>query len=278
MKKISLLILAITAFCAESFAQAAYISPSPTGKNDTITLYIDVAQSTGSNGALKLMLDTYPDQDVYLWTWQPAGPTVGNGDWGNSNEAMKMTHVSGKLYSMRFKPTSYYNVDAASFFNLGISCLAKFKDGNSYPGQFGGEAKTEDLHVNIIPRLCDDIFCVFPEIAKQGDFVSITYDNTQETIAGLQNMGDDECYIYLYGITGIFTGIPYVATNLVTSTPALKMKRVPGTNKFRFTFIPSDFLPLNGASISGLKYYIMRPGFTYQGAPPIQAYTFADCP
>jgi hypothetical protein len=41
----------------------------------------------------------------------------------------------------------FYGVEATEFFSLGISCLAKMKDGNAYAGEYPGEAKTEDLNM-----------------------------------------------------------------------------------------------------------------------------------
>ena len=84
MKKI--LSLAFVAFATlTSFGQAAFVLPSPTAAGEQMTLYIDVAQSTG--GGLKAMLGAHPEyrDSVYIWTWQPSGPVVGNGEWGNSN-------------------------------------------------------------------------------------------------------------------------------------------------------------------------------------------------
>jgi hypothetical protein len=79
-----------------AFSQAAYIQPSPTGKNDTITLYINIAQTTDGtqNGGLNAILTDHPEDTVYLWTWQPAGPVIGNGEWTNSNSDMALTKVS----------------------------------------------------------------------------------------------------------------------------------------------------------------------------------------
>lgn len=266
----------------DAFAQAAYILPSPTGKNDTITLYINVAQTTDGvqNSGLNARLNAHPDDSVYLWTWAPAGPVAGNGSWNNSSEAMRLTKVSDKLYSIRFLPTDFYGVEATEFFSLGISCLAKMKDGNAYAGEYGGEAKTEDLHVTIIPRLCDDPYCAFPEIGKPDDFLSITYDNAQETNPALQNLGDDECYLFLRVEQSVFTAFNYTTPELASSTPALKMKRVGDSDLFRLTILPSDLfegiVPV-GFDMNLIKYYVLKPGFTYSSTPPYEAYTFQDC-
>lgn len=282
MKKIFSFILTLA---ASTFAvgQAAYIQPSPTGKNDTITLYINVAQTTDGtmNNALSAMLSDHPEDTVYLWTWQPASPVAGNGDWTNSNSAMAMTKVGEKLYSMRFKPTSFYGVDATTFFTNGISCLAKLRSGNAYTGEYNGEAKTEDLHVNIIPKLCDELYCVFPEIAKTDDYLSITYDNTLETNPDMQNLGDDDAYLFLRAEQSTFVAFNYTDPAIATTLPQLKMKAI-GDGKFRLTIIPSDFfaeagvLP-EGFDLKKLKYYVLKPGYVYTAAPPFQSYTFISC-
>lgn len=282
MKKILSLLVALTASVA-AFSQAAYIQPSPTGKNDTITLYINVAQSTDGvqNNALSAMLSDHPEDTVYLWTWMPAGPVIGNGDWANSNNAMAMTKVGDKLYSMRFKPTSFYNVDATTFFTNGISCLAKLKNGNAYQGEYNGEAKSEDLHINIIPKLCDELYCVFPEIAKTDDYVSITYDNMLETNVDLQNLGEDECYLFLRAEQSTFVAYNYAEPAVATTLPQLKMKSI-GDGKFRLTIIPSDFFNEAGVLPAGfdmkkLKFYVLKPGYTYLTGAPYQSYSFVSC-
>ncbi|MFN5295635.1 MAG: hypothetical protein ACK5BL_08905 [Flavobacteriales bacterium] len=282
MKKI-LSILCALATSVVALSQAAYIQPSPTGKNDTITLYINVAQTTDGtmNNALNAMLTDHPDDTVYLWTWQPAGPVVGNGDWTNSNSAMAMTKVGEKLYSMRFKPTSFYGVDATTFFTNGISCLAKLRSGNAYQGEYNGEAKTEDLNINIIPKLCDELYCVFPELAKTDDYISITYDNTQETNPAMQNLGEDDCYLFLRAEQSAFVAVNYADPAIVTTLPQLKMKYI-GDGKFRITIIPSDFFGEAGILPAGfnfkkLVYYALKPGFTYATTPPTQSFSFISC-
>ena len=238
-------------------------------------LYIDVAQTTGG---LKTILGNHPEEvdSVYMWTWQPAGPSCGNGDWGNSNNCMLLTHVSGLLYKMTMVPTTYYACTPLQLYQNGISCLAKLKNGNAYGSDGVGEAKTEDLHVDIVPALCADRICFFPEAAKQDDFFSITYDNTQETDVNLQNLGTDECYIFLRAFTGTFTFFDVAPIANVTSTPSLKMTEVtPG--KFRKTLIPEDFLPIpDGSTITKIGFYIVKPGYT-PNPPPYQYYYPLDC-
>lgn len=270
-------------------AQAAYILPSPTDANEEITLYIDISLSTDgtSNNALKAMLTDHPDDDVYLWTWMPAGPAHagGNGEWGDSNELNKLEKIGPMLYSISFIPTEFYGVDGATLFANGISCLAKLKDGNAYADDgYNGEAKTEDLKVEVIPKLCDRKICIFPEIRQSDDFVSITYDNTQESIEGLQNLGADDCYIFLLASTDEFFFFNYDVSPIAeaSSNPDLKMVPLVGDDagKFRFTFIPEDLftdIP-EGEEIKVIRFVIVRPGFTYPpGSLPYEILSILDC-
>lgn len=281
MMKNIFLFAAFLVIAGQSFGQAAYVLPSPSAADEPLTLYIDVNQTTYTG--LKDRLIAHPEEvnNVYMWTWQPSGPVAGNGDWMNSNDALKLTWEGGLLFSITFTPTVFYGVDGPSFFTRGISCLAKLDNGKAFPDLNSMEAKTEDLGVTIIPKLCDKLYCTFPEIARADDYLSITYDNAKETNPALQNMGPDDCYIFLYAQYAPFQGITYAPEASVTSTPALKLKPIGG-GKFRITFAPSDFfqgIP-TGQTIDNLTYYILRPGFGYAGTgviPPVQGYTFVNC-
>ena len=268
MKKIlSILTLFLPAFFAG--AQLAYVLPSPTDAEAEVTLYIDVSQST-SNG-LKAMLTEHPDDDVYLWSWMPAEPVVGNGQWGESNDALLMTKESPFLYSITFIPTEFYGVEGAEFFTEGISCLAKLKNGNEYADLEVGEAKTEDVSVDIVPKLCDNIICVFPEIRRQDDFLSITYDNNQETLVPLQNIPENEVFVF---VRAFFTGggaVNYASPADSPNFPELQLKPVSGEpGKFRITFIPQDLfseLMTPDQTIDRLLIYIVRAGVGSGGVP-----------
>ena len=276
--------LAVFAFATAVSAQAqkAYVLPSPTDANAEMTLYIDMNQSEDGiqNNGLSAILDAYPDTTLYLWTWDPAGPAEGNGDWDNSADHQELTKVGEKLYAMTFVPTEYYAVDGPTLFSRGISCLAKLKNGGAMDG-FPFEAKSEDMHVDIIPQLCQARICLFPELRERDDFLSITYDNSKEVLyEGLQDMGDDECYIYLLGKVDAFTSFPYVPLEEVTNTPELKLTKIDDT-RFRTTFIPEDLfasvLP-EGMQLSEIWYYIVRPGYSYPpGPPPYEIISLLDC-
>lgn len=272
---------AVAVLASTALAQKAYVLPSPTDANSEMTLYIDMSQSEDGiqNNGLKAILEAHPDTTVYLWTWEPAGPASGNGDWDNSADHQELTKVGDMLYSMTFIPTEYYGVDGPQLFSLGISCLAKLKNGGAMDG-FEFEAKSEDMHVDIVPQLCSVRMCIFPELREADDFLSITYDNTQETYEGLQDMGSDECYLYLLGKVDLFTSYEYAALVDVTSHPELQMTDL-GDGRFRMTFIPEDLFEGiigEGESLSELWYYVARPGFSYPpGPPPFEIISFLDC-
>lgn len=262
------LTLALLSASSALHGQKAYIIPSPTDAEAEVTLYVDVSQSQDGiqNNALKAMLTDHPDDEVYLWTWEPSGPdgVGGNGaSWNDSNEALKLTKIAPLLYSITFVPTEFYDTDPATFFQRGISCLAKLKDGKAYEGEYDGEAKTEDLAIEIIPKLCDKRICVFPDVRQKDDFVSITYDNNQELNPDLQNIGEDEVFVYMAAKTGPFTIYPYVSAAEVPNRPELQMKPVYGRpGFFRLTFIPEDYWPAipEDQLFSEIIFYIIRDG------------------
>lgn len=277
------LLTAALLVCAHAlFAQIAYVTPSPTGATDVMTLYIDIGQSQegSQNNAIKSMLADHPTDAVFLWAWQPGAPVAGNGDWDASNEAMELTHEGGMLYSMTFVPTDFFGVDGPTFFAQGISCLAKLSDGNAYDGEYDGEAKTEDLHVDIIPKLCDDLVCVFPEIGEPTDYIHITYDNSVELNAELQNIDPDQVYLYMEVKTGPFTSYIYSSIEETTSTPELKMEQVIGEpDLYRLVILPEDFFTIpEGETITQLYFYVLTPGFSYTGPPPGNVYSMLECP
>lgn len=263
-------------------SQKAYVLPSPTDANSELTLFIDMSQSEDGiqgNGLVEI-LDAFPDTTLYLWTWNPSSPVAGNGDWDNSADHQALNKVGPQLYSMTFVPTEYYGVDGPTLFARGISCLAKLKNGQAVEG-FAFEGKSEDMHVDIVPELCNGRICIFPELREPDDFLTLTYNNNKEIqFEGLQGMGEDDCYIYLLGKVDLFTDYEYVPFEAVTSTPELKLTSI-GDGKFRTTMLPEDlFSPILGENetLSEIYFYIVRDGFSYPpGPPPYEIISFLDC-
>lgn len=51
---------------------------------------------------------TFPiTEDVYLWIWSPSEPDAGN--WGNSSDFAKLTHVKDMIWKFDVTPTTYFN-------------------------------------------------------------------------------------------------------------------------------------------------------------------------
>ncbi len=171
-------------------------------------------------------------------------------------------------------------IDGAQLFSNGISCLAKLKDGNAFADDYDGEAKTEDISIDIVPRLCDRRICIFPEVRQEDDYLTITYDNNQEEITGLQNMGDDDCYVYLVARITNFVFYEFTPEANVTNTPELKLEPIPGQpGMFRTTIIPRELfsqIPPD-QKIKDLVYRIVRPGFSYPGVPPQEIISILQC-
>ena len=251
------------AVSGQIFGQAVSLTPSPTGPDDLVTLTIDVSQSQ-ENG-LKTVLEANPDLPVYIWTWSPSGPVAGNGDWNNSNDAMQLSWQGALVYSLQFVPSEFYS-DVSSLFSNGISCLAKLKDGNPYPGfEDFGEAKTEDFNIGVLPKLCEDQMCIFPETRRKDDFVSITYNSNIDSV--LTDIENDEVYLQIAGRGTDGQFYTLVPDDQVTSTPELKMTPVPGKPGFyRWTLLPDDFfadiLP-EGLELLTMTCYPLKANFTY---------------
>lgn len=245
------------------FGQAVTLTPSPTGLHEEVTLTIDVSQS--ESFGLKPILEANPDLPVYIWTWTPSDPVGTNGSWNNSNDDLQLVHQGGLTYTLTFVPSQFYN-DASGLYSQGISCLAKLKDGAPFPGlEDYGEAKTEDFNVGVLPKLCEEKMCVFPETRRVDDFVSITYNHNLDI--DLTDIQNDEVYLQIKAraTNGQFYSL--VPDADVTSTPELKMTPVPDKPGFyRMIVLPVEFfadLIPEDLGILTMICYPLTPGFTY---------------
>jgi len=248
---------------ASLWAQAITVTPNPTSLGESVTLTIDVGQS--EQFGLKPVLQANPDLDVYLWTWQPSDPAGSNGSWNDSNPDMLMTHQGGLVYSITFVPSEFY-ANAGQLFSTGISCLAKLKNGGVFPGyEDYGEAKTEDFNVAVLPKLCEDRMCIFPESRRADDFVSVTYNHNLDT--DMTELTNDEVYLFLKfrGTDGVF--YDYADINDLASAPELRM--APLANRpgfYRMVMLPEEMytsvLP-EGVGLLSMICYPITPGFTY---------------
>ena len=246
-----------------AWGQAVTLTPSPTGLHEEVTLTIDVGQS--EQFGLKAILEANPGLPVYIWTWAPSDPVGTNGSWDSSNDDMQLVHQGGLTYTLTFVPSQFYN-DASSLYSQGISCLAKLKNGAPYPGlEDLGEAKTEDFNVGVLPKLCEEKMCVFPETRRADDFVSVTYNSNIDV--DLTDIDNGEVYLQIKARATDGTFYSMVPDEEVANTPELRMKPVldkPGF--YRTVILPvehfEEIIP-EGLGILTLICYPLKPGFTY---------------
>ena len=111
------------------------VSPYPFSESNEITITVSGINSGNMSGV----------SDVYLWTWytKTDGSTTNpdsnwNGQWSNSNDAMKMVNNNDGSFSYTFRPIELY--DDTEIERIGV--LAKAKDGT-------GDRKTQDHYIDV---------------------------------------------------------------------------------------------------------------------------------
>lgn len=263
LKRLGLVAGSLAMLQSVAVGQAVTLTPSPTGLHEEVTLTFDISQS--ESFGLKTILEANPDLPVYIWTWTPSDPVGTNGSWNNSNDDLQLVHQGGLTYTLTFVPSQFYT-DASGLYSQGISCLAKLKDGAPYPGlEDFGEAKTEDFNVGVLPKLCEEKMCVFPETRRADDFVSMTYNNNLDV--DLTDLENDEVYLQVKarGTDGQYYTLAGDAD--VTNTPELRMTPVSDKPGFyRLVILPEEFfegIVPEGLGILSLICYPLKPGFTY---------------
>ncbi len=230
MKK--LVAILIGSFIFQMSVAQITIEPEEWLPCEEITLTIDISQGDCD----KLVGHEGP---LYLWTWQPAGPVVGNGDWGNSNDEMELTNVGPNLWSITMVPTEFYGVSADDVYANGFAMLVKAKDGGSGGdcSSAGGEFKTSDITLEIAPPFKSQKLFARPAAVFPEDVFTFYYDNTLETKESMQNL--DEVYVYAAAISN---GIEYPVSDMsvVGDNPNLRMSE-ESDGLFRLSIIPEMF-------------------------------------
>ncbi len=197
-------------FQISAHSQIGWLDPSPSDWNQEVTIFIDVNMSGSSSfDALREILLAHPESmsDVHIWIWQPAEPFTGNGSWSNSNDALLMTWVTDLIFSFTFVPAEFFNVDQSQFNSLGISCLAKLDNGSAYSNEFAGEAKTEDIHINVVTSV-ESIESGFPSLDP--------YPNPANSVVHITSMTQEIRSIRLHDITGrliLSHNSPYISND-----------------------------------------------------------------
>jgi len=255
MKKLIQILSAIL-FCLQSvvmFAQGvdcatavddlsfAWVEPSSPNVDEEVFIYIDVSKDP------KCKLLVGYTGDVYLWTWGPKEDKVKQGEWGASNELMKMERVSENVYRYKMIPTQFYGVKAKDVYDRGICCLAKAKDAGSGGdcSSSGKEFKTNDAHikVNIPPGAVRKVYSV-PDVASDSllsnpdDVFILYYNNKIEEKVSVQNKDAFSVYLRAYGSDG--KEYRYSTLFNLNNTPQLAMKETTD-GLFKWSCIPSRF-------------------------------------
>lgn len=237
-KQLITLFALLLAFTGGVNAQAVWTEPAEDiNPNDTLKIYVDLSQTDCD----KLMGDPGP---LYIWSWMPNDPVVGNGMWNASNPDLEMTNVDPDIWMFTMIPTEFYGTDAQAVYDSDIFFLVKALDGGSGGdcSAAGDENKTEDLTVAVDPPT-GGLKKVFPFPSglsedsvnvTQKDIFTLVYNNAIEDKATMQNPGD----LYVYAQAWDTEGNLYrpSAITQVGNNPALKMTQ--SGSKYRWIIQP----------------------------------------
>jgi len=159
----SFLILSTASLCQDIYFEPVFVEAA----DAPVRLYVDI---TSTSCSCPELLDADPvDNPIYIWTWSPnnARPdvTVGgetfnvlNGEWGNSNENLRMQQDpdNSDLWYYDFVGTSladFYDLPEAAVYDVGIEFLIKEKDGEPVGEP---EQKSPDLSLELNFQNSDD--------------------------------------------------------------------------------------------------------------------------
>jgi len=271
MKKSFIYAAALLLGSSMAYAQVSTEPPKPDeidpDKELKIIVNINALDAT-QEYVQNLQEDAANGMDLYIWTWSPAEHPVGHplvnglGDraWQNSNDSLKMTKESDGIYSFTMIPTEFYEVTAQDVYANDIKFLVKPQNG----GGFGDpDRKSDDLEVLVDPPSLErNPAYLFPGRFVTNDLVLIYYDNTQEEKEGMQNLGDDEAYVYAEAELSD-SSVVRIANNSFTvgSFPELKMDSY-GNGIFKKYFIPRDLFNVPaGLEVTRVVFFIQKKTF-----------------
>lgn len=261
MKKIitTVLLLAGIAF-QPIFGQKVWTEPATvTNPADSVKIFIDLAQMDCQS-----LLGTAGP--LYIWTWLPADPVNGNGQWSASNTDNAWTNEGPNIWSFTILPTDFYGVAAQDVYDSDIHFLAKALDGGSGGdcSATGGEFKTEDLKVEVNPPgvLVRKVY-TFPDVhdndslfIQQDDVFTLLYDNSMEEKVTMQNVTDLSVYARAYDTDG--TQYRPSVISQVGNNPALRM--TSEGSLFKWMIIPEKLFAVpSGKTLSYVRLQIMKP-------------------
>lgn len=235
----------------------AYDSPE-----DSVTIFVDLTQMDCD----KLVGNAGP---LYLWSWMPAEPLVGNGDWAASNTDLALTDEGDDVWSFTMLPTEFYGVTAQEVYDSDIFFLVKGLDGGSGGdcSSAGDENKTEDLTLVIeAPGVAVQKVYGFPSPTEEdsiyitsGDIFTLIYNNAIEEKASMQNPGD----LYVYARAYDTDGGEYKPSTIgqAGSNPALKMTQDGAI--YNWSIIPQSLFNIpDNKTLNFMRLQIIKPVVT----------------
>jgi hypothetical protein len=271
MKKPFLLLILLISFFSNISAQVVTSNPSDyTNPTQSVKIIVDLNQLDQTLEHVQLLIaDADSSRDLFIWTWKPfehpAGHPFANGigaqPWKNSNDTLRMTKESDRIYSFTMIPTEFYGVEAAAVFTEDIHFLVKPKDGGGYGEP---DRKSTDLVFEINPPSIEkEVVYSFPSNALQDDFIRIVYDNYRDTLAAMQNIIAGECYVHLKAVLTDGTVKQPTLYIYTGDNPDLEMKYL-GAGTFEKTIIPEIFFGLqDGQKIDRLIAVVLKKALIY---------------
>lgn len=259
-KTFALGILLACGLAQAGLAQKVWTEPAVvTDPSDSVKIYIDLTQMDCD----KLVGYAGP---LYIWSWKPADPVGGNGQWSASNTDHAFVNESPDIWSITILPTDFYGVSAQDVYDNDIFFLAKALDGGGGGdcSAAGNEWKTEDLSVEVNPPgpLVRKVYS-FPDVQdgdsvalKQDDIFTLLYDNSQETKATMVNPGALSVYARAYDTEG--TEYKPSSISQVGSNPELSMTQ-SGT-LYSWSIWPEKVFDIpSGKTLDYVRLQIMKP-------------------
>lgn len=263
MKFLKYIIISIfTLVSTLSFAQKAWVVPEQFNPGDSITLFVDVSKTD-----CQRLLNT--TADVFMWSWEPGDPVLGNGGWTASNPDMKMTRdaVNPNIYYYKLVPNEFWVLgNESEIYSKGISFLAKLMDGTGGGGGGCDEDKTEDLHIDAAPIPgCNTKFCQFPTVVFWDDYFTFLYDNKLEDKPSMKEgvVGTDNFSMYIRVVYDDGTKGTYASYNDIKNHPEVGLVK-NDDDYYSSTFVFADLLSdlvVSGKTITGVEIQVMDKNY-----------------
>ncbi len=232
---------------AEIWTQPAFFKP-----DEKVAFYFDLT-GTALEGTT---------EDVYMWTWYPTEPDAGN--WNNSSDFAKLTHVEGNIWKFEIVPTEYYGVPAdqiKEFYGL-----LKNKNGTKQTDAFAPD-KGNTIYVPGMATIAGTArIDYFPKNFKSNRPLSILV-NTNNTWSGCESgnakQGDlanaDNVHIH----SGI-NGWSIVVENNPANDAKTAMTHL-GNGIYRIDFIPEDYYNCKGTTIKSIHAVFANLSWSLMG-------------